>query len=154
MYHEIHAFTPRGWDLKFLNLAQYVSREWSKDPSTQVGAVAVGVTPNLFAVGYNGFPPGILDTDKRLADREMKYKLTNHAEVNALANAKFEITQMYCTHIPCIRCAVNILAYRSIKHVKAWLPTEDYMSRWSDDVEASTRLFVEAGVNFSLFRPL
>ena len=56
-----------AWDRKFLALAQHIST-WSKDPSKQVGAVAVGNNRNILATGYNGFPKGIMDTEERLND--------------------------------------------------------------------------------------
>ena len=53
------------WDLRFVNLAEEVAG-WSKDPSTQVGAVAVNDRiGTVVAQGYNGFPRGIQDTDLR-----------------------------------------------------------------------------------------
>ena len=37
---------------------------WSKDPSTQVGAIAVR-NRNVIAQGYNGFPRGTDDHERR-----------------------------------------------------------------------------------------
>jgi deoxycytidylate deaminase len=45
------------WDLRFLELAKLVA-SWSKDPSTQTGAVFVGRDNGIISVGYNGFPQG------------------------------------------------------------------------------------------------
>lgn len=68
----------RKWDLRFLKLA----RDWStysKDPSTQTGAVVVRPDLSIAAgPGYNGFPPGVIDTPERYADRDLKYKLIIH----------------------------------------------------------------------------
>lgn len=75
-----------------------MARIWSKDPSSQVAAIAVGDTPNQVAWGYNGFPPGIADTHERLTDRDTKYRLTRHAEPNALSNAWFPVRTLYVTH--------------------------------------------------------
>ena len=55
-------------DVRFLQTALAVARIWSKDPSSQVAAIAVGDTPNQVAWGYNGFPPGIADTHERLTE--------------------------------------------------------------------------------------
>ena len=52
------------WDIKFLKLAQHVS-DWSKDPSTKVGAVVVDKDNRIVSIGYNGFPKGVQD-DERL----------------------------------------------------------------------------------------
>ena len=42
------------WDKRFLEMAKLVA-SWSKDPSTQVGAVAVR-NRTVIAQGYNGLP--------------------------------------------------------------------------------------------------
>src|SRR4051794_22836798 len=58
------------WDSRFLEMARLVST-WSKDPSTQVGAV---ITRGKFVVslGFNGHPKGVSDTPDRLENREVK----------------------------------------------------------------------------------
>ncbi len=43
------------WDGRFLNLAKHIS-EWSKDPSTKVGCVVVGIDREIRSTGFNGFP--------------------------------------------------------------------------------------------------
>ena len=47
------------WDQRFLDLAREVST-WSKDPSRQIGCIAVR-DRKILATGYNGFPKGIDD---------------------------------------------------------------------------------------------
>ena len=71
------------WDGRYLALAEQVA-SWSKDPSTQVGAIAVNPLGNVVAQGYNGFPRGIADSDERYNDREKKYKYIVHAETNCI----------------------------------------------------------------------
>lgn len=73
------------WDYRFLKIAKEVGT-WSKDPSTQVGAIAVN-DKRIIATGYNGFPKGIKDTDELLSDRQAKLKLMVHAEMNMIYNA-------------------------------------------------------------------
>ena len=73
------------WDIRFVRMAKEVA-EWSKDPSTQVGSIAVK-NRKIIATGYNGFPKGIKDAPRDLHDREMKLKLTVHAEKNMIYNA-------------------------------------------------------------------
>ena len=142
--------SPSAWDRKFLDLARFVA-DWSKDPSTRVGAVAVGETPNLLSLGYNGFPPGVADLPDRLHDRDTKYRLVVHGEINALINAQFRPVTLYVTHPPCVRCTVQILAYRSVRRVVSVRPDADMLSRWGADFEESRRLFAEAGVTLDLF---
>ena len=70
-----------NWDTRYLALAWHFST-WSKDPSRQIGAVAIGEKGEIIAQGYNGFPRGIEDTDERYEDRNEKYKYVVHAEMN------------------------------------------------------------------------
>ena len=44
----------RKWDLRYLDLAKHIST-WSKDPSTQIGSVAIGENGQVLSQGYNGF---------------------------------------------------------------------------------------------------
>lgn len=78
-------FRRAKWDHRFLELAEHISR-WSKDPSTKVGAV-VAHDNQVVGLGYNGFPRGVGDDEIRYEDRETKYKLVVHAEVNAILMA-------------------------------------------------------------------
>lgn len=76
------------WDKRFMRLAREISA-WSKDPSSQIGAVIVNDDRHILATGYNGFPKGIADTEERLNNREEKYPRIVHAETNALMNALY-----------------------------------------------------------------
>ena len=52
------------WDMRFLALAEHIS-EWSKDPSTQVGAVIThSRSKRVISLGFNGFPAGVEDTEE------------------------------------------------------------------------------------------
>tara|TARA_Y100000004_G_C8907624_1_gene409463 strand:+ start:419 stop:955 length:537 start_codon:yes stop_codon:yes gene_type:complete len=73
------------WDYRFIKLAHHISF-WSKDPSTQVAAIAVK-DRRILATGYNGFPKGIDDDVKALQDRPTKLKLMVHGEMNMIFNA-------------------------------------------------------------------
>jgi dCMP deaminase len=53
---------------------------WSKDPSSQIGAVAIGSKGQVLATGFNGFPRGIEDSESRLNEREVKYKHNGHLD--------------------------------------------------------------------------
>lgn len=76
------------WDIRFMRLAREVSL-WSKD-STKIGCVIVSPNRRIVATGYNGFPLGC-DDEKIYQeigdDKEKKYEITIHAEMNALLNA-------------------------------------------------------------------
>ena len=46
------------WDIRYLELAKQLST-WSKDPSSKIGAVAIGDKGQVLSCGYNDFPKGI-----------------------------------------------------------------------------------------------
>ena len=75
------------WDGRFLDLATFIA-EWSKDPSTKVGAALVRPDRTIAAVGFNGFPRGVLDHVERYEDRPTKYEMVVHAELNALLSSR------------------------------------------------------------------
>ena len=76
------------WDHRYLEVARVVGT-WSKDPSTQIGAVAVGLKGQILAQGYNGFARGVSDDNSRYEDRQTKYKYIVHAEQNLIYNATY-----------------------------------------------------------------
>ena len=103
-----------SWDKKYMDLAKTVST-WSKDPSSQIGAVAVDDKGKILSTGYNGLPRGIEDTEERLNNREIKYELIVHAEMNAIYNATYNgvslhNSTMYVYGLPCCnKCALGII---------------------------------------------
>ena len=134
------------WDERFLALAHHIS-QWSKDPSTKVGAVLVGLDKRQVALGYNGFPRGVLDSASRLADRDAKLRYTIHAERNVLDNAHFPTqgATLYCTHPPCTSCALSIIS-KGIARVVSSPMSSEFASRWRAETFLSRDLFREAGV--------
>ena len=140
------------WNLRYIRLAQHVS-EWSKDPSTRVGAVIVGKKRSNIALGYNGFPRGIMDHPDRLMDRGMKYTLTQHAERNALDNAGFDVEggRLIVTAHPCADCAKSIIQ-RGIKCVVCPpSPEPDPERPWTASCQIALQLFREACVDLVYF---
>lgn len=133
-------------DLKFLATAESLAAIWSKDTSTKVAAVAVGALRNQVAFGYNGFPPGLDDTPERIADRPTKLALTLHAEVNALANAKFDVHTLYVTHPPCANCALHILSRRTVRRVVYRVGDDLDITRWGASLEQARLVLAEGGV--------
>ena len=141
------------WNKRFLRLAQGEVNTWSKDPSTKVSAAVVR-GKHVVAVSYNGLPEGIEDTHERLNNRELKYKIVQHAEANAISTcAKLGIATdgatMACTLFPCSSCA-GLMIGAGIKKVIVQTPTEDQLSRWADSLALSRSLFEEAGVEIIL----
>ena len=141
--------TKINWDARMLRMAAGEINAWSKDPSTKVSATIFN-EKHPVASAYNGFPPGIEDTEERLNNRELKYKLVQHAEANAIATcSKLGIATkgltMAVTHFPCSTCA-GLMISAGIKKVITQAPSEDFLSRWKDTVEFSVGMFAEAGV--------
>jgi len=132
-----------NWDSRFLELAKLVST-WSKDPSTQVGAV---ITRDKFVVslGFNGHPKGVADSVDRLENREVKYRTIIHAEINAILTAKQDLegcTIYLWPFMPCSQCGAAIVQ-AGIKRVVA--PPSDN-DRWAESFKFTTEMFSEAGV--------
>lgn len=107
----------KKWEQRFLELAHTVSN-WSRDPSTKVGAVIATDDNRILSLGFNGFPKGVDDIESRYANRELKYKLVCHAERNALDNANFNLSGaiLYSTMFTCNECAKSVIQ-RGIKVV-------------------------------------
>lgn len=132
------------WDNRFIELAKLVG-SWSKDPSTQVGAVIVDDDHVVVSLGYNGFPRGVKDSEDRLLDREKKYDIIVHAEVNALAFATRPVkgcTLYTWPFEPCSRCA-GLIIQSGIKRVVSVVPNDE---RWKKNFIIARQLFNEAGI--------
>ena len=143
--------TAEGWGDKYIHLAKEIST-WSKDPSTQVGAVVIGEHGQLLSQGYNGFPRGIKDSEERLNNRERKYELVVHAEMNAIYNASLngvslKGSTLYVYGLPiCNECAKGIIQV-GIKKVVAMRP-EKYNIAWEESINNARALFSEADVMY------
>ena len=134
------------WCQRWLALALNVA-DWSKDPSTKVGAAIFRLDNTPISFGYNGLPRNVEDTDVRLQNRELKYKLTVHAEANAILNAakcgaSLHGTVMAVTHPPCPNCAALII--QSGISIVIVQDVKDF-ERWEPDLSYS--ILKEAGVN-------
>lgn len=129
-----------------MGMAKHVAK-LSKDPSTQVGAVIFDEQRRFISAGYNGFARGVADTQERLEDRPTKYKLTLHAEKNAIlfATAPLDGATIVVTHPCCAQCAAQIIQ-AGIKHVIYPTPDSAFLDRWKDDLVLSEAQFKEAGV--------
>lgn len=137
------------WTKRYLELARDISL-WSKDPSTKVGAICVGDKGQLLSQGYNGFPRGVRDLDKRYADRETKYRYVIHAEMNAIYNAclngvSLQDSTLYIYGLPgCSECAKGIIQV-GISKVIMQHPLS-MISKWKDSFKLTAEMFKEAGI--------
>ena len=139
------------WDNRFLDLAESIAG-WSKDPSRKIGAVAVGKKREILAQGYNGFPRGIDDSPLRYDNREEKYKLVVHAEMNVIYNASYNGvclngSTLYVHGLPvCSECAKGIIQV-GINRVVMRKQT-DLPEIWKESCTRTKSMFEEAGVNY------
>lgn len=143
----------KQWDFRFLTLAMHIG-SWSKDPSTKVGAVIVDQQRRIVSTGYNGFPRGVLDTQKRLKNRKQKYGCTIHAEMNAILFAQRNLTgcTIYTTPFqPCSNCAAAIIQV-GIVRVVTFPTSEELAERWKDSIELAKQMLGEAGVQLYIFK--
>jgi len=139
------------WHNRYLELAQQVA-SWSKDPSSKIGAIAVGSKGQVLAQGYNGFPRGIEDNESRFENKDLKYKYVVHAEMNLIYNASYngvslDGSTVYVTGLPvCSECAKGLI---QVGVQQVIMPTqEDTPDKWVESFKLSKELFEEAGVHW------
>lgn len=137
------------WKRRFLELAHLVA-SWSKDPTTQVGAVAIDPKSRaILETGFNGLPRGVEDRPERM-ERPAKYLWTGHAEENLVAHAaraRLLGAEVEVTHLCCSRCArmlINsgVAAVTVDKNGKTSMPPEEF--------EVAVQMFHEAGVRLEI----
>ena len=143
----------KKWGDRYLNLAKEVST-WSRDPSTKVGAVVIGDHGQLLSQGYNGFPRGVGDSAARYKNRDVKYKLVVHAEMNAIYNAglngiSLDGATLYVYGCPiCNECAKGIIQV-GIKKVVSLRPKDlKSLDRWTQSIKDAKAMFTEAEVMY------
>lgn len=138
------------WDKRYMDIARQTA-QWSKDPSSKIGAVAVDSEGQILTTGYNGFPRGIEDSDLRLNNRELKYEMIVHAEMNAIFNATYHGVSlrggtMYVAGLPCCnKCALGIIQTGIKRVVMDGNPDDE---RWKLSWQLSKKLFNEANVEW------
>lgn len=136
------------WDRRFLELAKLIA-SWSKDPSTQTGAVIVDSKGRIVSTGYNGLAQGVEDLPERLNNRDLKYKMFVHCERNAIifAQQPLEGCTLYTwPFMSCGACAAMVIQ-TGIKRIVA--PESDN-HRWQDEFALASQQYKEAGVAMCL----
>lgn len=133
------------WDLRYMALAAHIAT-WSKDPSTQVGAVLVRSNNSIASTGYNGFAPGADDSLHLYMDKEYKAANVIHAEINAV-DFFMEISKLtnlagftlYTSFPTCLDCMEVLGARRITRVVQPTLKTEgkdaDWIQRWTKNIQ-------------------
>lgn len=142
------------WDKRFLELAKHVAT-WSKDPSTQVGAVIVNDLKHVVGMGFNGFAAGVEDSEERYNDRPLKYKMVVHAEVNAILQAGHRarggtiyVYPAFGSPPVCNDCA-KVAIQAGIKCIVGYAAEHvDHIlvDRWKESLKLSEQMFSEVGI--------
>jgi len=140
-----------NWTEYFLNIAEQVKLK-SKDESTQIGAIIVGLDNEVLSTGYNSFPRGLDDTLRERQERPEKYFWIEHAERNAIYNAarigvSLKNSTIYLTSgLPCMDCARGIV---NSGITTVWCKTEcttKNKEKWVESQTKSLKLLNECGV--------
>lgn len=143
------------WDRFYLGLAKYYSQA-SKDPSTKVGAVLVSTDNRVVGLGYNGFPPGVDDLEERYNNRELKYKLVVHAEVNAIITAGHEarggtlyVYPSFSLPPICNECC-KVAITAGVMSIVGFVAEDgdERALRWKDSIAIAKLLCDEAGIYY------
>ena len=140
--------TPK-WDLRFLALCEHVGH-WSKDPSSQVGAV-IAKGNRIISLGFNGFPARIDDDITFYEDRKVKLSRVIHAESNAIlyaCGAQEGGTLYTYPFPPCSDCAKFIIQ-AGIDRCVSIQPELAFRRRYNYPL--TKQLLHTAGVILSLF---
>jgi len=141
------------WDQRYLELAKHIAT-WSKDPSTQVGAVAIGSEGEVLAQGYNGFPRGVSDSKERYENRDIKYRFVVHAEMNCIYNATFngiglDGATMYVWGLPlCNECAKGIIQVGITRVVGPANGFIDVPDKWKVSCLDTISMFKEVNIKY------
>jgi dCMP deaminase len=139
------------WDIRFIRMAREVA-SWSKDPSTQVGSIAVK-NKKIIATGYNGFPKNIKDRSKDLYDRERKLKLTVHGEMNMIYNAvehgvKLEGSTVYIWGLPTCEDCWKGLVQTGVSRVV--MPNVEFEGgKWKDGCNHAKKFMEISDINIT-----
>jgi len=142
------------WDQYFMSMVVVLVSMKSRDPSTKIGAVIVGVDNEILSTGYNGFPIGVGYSEKRL-QRPLKYKLVCHAERNAIDLAarngiKLYNSKMYTHGIPCCECCKSIIQ-AGIQEIIVFSNYGFISDVWKEDFEISKMMLEESDVKVTYF---
>jgi dCMP deaminase len=144
------------WDERYLALAMQVS-QWSKDPSSQMGAVISDSKGRMVALGYNGFPAKVHNLNERWHNKNKKYEMVVHAEANAAliagGAALGGTVYVYGPRPICGPCA-GILIQAGVKRAVAipppceGTPMNPGDEKWVKSGRLAIKMFKEAKVTF------
>ena len=134
-----------------LRLAYKTADKYSPDPSTKVGAIIVRQDGTMH-YGWNHLPAGFEHID--LLDRELKLKLMEHAERDAiyktaLYGGSLFGAVMFCPWAACCDCA-RAITLSGIKEVVCHGEAIDQTPlRWQPDIVLAQEIFQKNDVKYT-----
>ena len=138
----------RKW-LEYFKAEAVNAASMSKDDRTKVGAVIFDEDDKVsVSSGWNDLPRGVLHKEGRNS-APLKYKMTSHAEISAIANAArmgraTKNKSLYVTMFPCSLCAAAII---NAGISKVYSPKPDFNhQKYGEDFKISLEMFTEASV--------
>ena len=141
-----------NWDEFYIGMCLHVSKK-SKDRSTKLGAVIVGDNHELISIGFNGFPRKIDDEEERYHERPMKYRITEHAERNAIYNAArrgipLEGSRMYLPFepTPCTDCTRGVIQVGITHIIGTDFKFTGKGKQWDEDLALALEMLEQAGI--------
>ena len=113
----------------------------------------------IASVGYKGFPRHCNDSPDILANRELKYSRTIHAEINAILSCA-ERPYGYTLYVSkpslygptCDRCACVVIQ-AGIARVVYQIGGGEFAERWREPYACAMQLYNEAGVEIIAMKP-
>jgi len=141
-------------DSKYMGLA-WMMASFSKDPSTQVGALIVDPKNNRpLGWGYNGPPANVSDTNLDWS-RPNKYDWVIHAEENAMVHSRCPLmgTHLYVTHMPCKRCMLRIVnqGITEVTYTNLVKDPNSSVNKNNDDIDIIEKIAREGSVQLNEF---
>jgi len=145
-------------DRSMLHKAYQHAGETSPDPSTKNGAILVGQDGSILTYGVNKFPDGVAETEARLTDKAVKYRLVVHAESSTILNAardgKASLgSTLYCPYYACSECAKTIIqggVKRMVGHAQLMVLALEHKT-WVQSIIDAWEVLHEAGVQCYLY---
>lgn len=122
---------------------------FSKDPSTKVGAVICDYNFRILSAGYNGFPLKYPDDYSNIT-KEEKHLISIHSEVNAILNAakngvNLSNSTIFVSEHPCANCTAAIVN-AGITRIVLREKTNLSLSTWGKSLEMSQKIIEECKI--------
>lgn len=150
---------------KWLEQCASLAKTFSKDKSSQIGAIVVNYWERIRVTGYNGFVTGADDADDDLHTRPQKYLWTVHAEANAIANAAADGVairgcKLYTSMSVCSRCA-PLIVQAGIGEVISYAPDDlknflhtnaETRLMWQNESRVAEQFFKAGNVKYTYLR--